>query len=63
MLTASEQAELRKLRYRLKCLGYSVRKIPKRFNYVGDYAVILNSCRGLIFTGSIDDIQGFLERD
>ena len=63
MCTASEQAEIRKLRYKLKNLGYSIKTIPKRFNYLGDYAVIMNDCRGIILYGSIEDIQDFLARE
>ena len=63
MLTASEQATLMSLRRNLKNLGYSIRKMPKKLSYLGDYAIILNSCGGFIFAGSIDDMQDFLARE
>ena len=60
MRTTNAQADLKKLRYKAKKLGYSIRTVPKRFWYLGDYAVILNSCRGIVLHGSIEDVQDFL---
>ena len=63
MYTANKQADLKMLRRKLNHLGYSIRTVPKKFSYLGDYAVILNNCGGFIFVGSIDDIQDFLARE
>ena len=60
MRTASEQADLRKLRRKASKLGYYIRTLPKRYWYVGDYAIFLNYCGGLVFAGSLDEIQDFL---
>ena len=61
MPAVSEVANLRKLRYKMEHLGYSVRRTPESIRHLGDYTVIENDCNEVILRGTFRDVHRFLK--
>ena len=61
MRTTSAQADIRKLRYEAKKLGYSIKLLSKKFNFLDNYAIIYNRYGiAIAIVKSIEELEYFL---